>query len=72
MILTVYVKPSARKNELEWIDENTLKIAVTEVAEKGKANKAVLKMLAKELKVAPTSLELIRGKTARIKQIKVL
>jgi len=29
MILTVYVKPGARKESLEWIDEDTLKISVT-------------------------------------------
>lgn len=70
MILTVHVKPNARQESLEWIDEDTLKISVTAPPEKGKANKAVITLLAKELGVAKTTIELIRGSTARIKQFK--
>jgi len=71
MILTVYVKPGARKESLEWIDEDTLKISVTAPPEKGKANKAVIEALAEELGVAKSTIELIRGGTARIKQFKI-
>jgi len=71
MILTVHVKPNARQESLEWLDEDTLKISVTVPAEKGKANKAVIESLARELKVAKTTIELIRGGTTRIKQFKI-
>ena len=70
MILTVHVKPNARTASLEWIDEDTLKISVTVPPEKGKANKAVINALAKELKIAKTTIELIRGGTTHIKQFK--
>ena len=68
MILTVHVKPGARQNSLEWLDEDTVKISVTAPPEKGKANKAVIELLAEELGVAKSTIELIRGGTARMKQ----
>lgn len=71
MILTVYVKPNAHKEVLEWVDEDTLKISVTVPPEKGKANKAVIECLAQELHIAKSTIELIRGGTTRIKQFKI-
>ncbi|MBI4592203.1 DUF167 domain-containing protein [Candidatus Uhrbacteria bacterium] len=71
MIYTVHVKPGAHKEHLEWIDEDTLKISVTAPPEKGKANKAVIEALAQELGIAKSTIELIRGGTARIKQFKI-
>lgn len=68
LILTVYVKPSARRESLEWIDEDTLKVGVTAPPENGKANKAVIEALAQELGIAKSRIELIRGKTTKIKQ----
>lgn len=72
MILTVHVKPGARQESLQWMDEDTLKIAVTALAEKGRANKAVIEALAQELGVAKSTIELHRGATARIKQFNVV
>ncbi len=71
MILTAHVRPSARQNSIEWIDEDTCKISVSAPPEKGKANKAVTSLLANELKVSKSSIELVRGATARIKQFKI-
>lgn len=71
MILTIHVKPGARKESIEWIDEDTLKISVTAPPEKGKANKAVIEALAEELGIAKSTIELIQGSTARIKQFKI-
>ncbi|MBI4435775.1 DUF167 domain-containing protein [Candidatus Uhrbacteria bacterium] len=71
MILTVYVKPSARRPSVEWVDEDTIKVSVTAPPEKGKANKAVIEALAEELGIAKSTIELIRGGTARIKQFKI-
>ncbi|MEK7620553.1 MAG: DUF167 domain-containing protein [Patescibacteria group bacterium] len=71
MIITAHVKPGARQNSLEWLDEDTVKISVTVAPEKGKANKAVIELLAEELGVAKSTIELIRGGTARMKQFKI-
>jgi uncharacterized protein (TIGR00251 family) len=72
MILTVHVKPKSKKESLEWIDEDTIKMRVSAVAEKGKANERVIELIADELGVAKTRIRLIRGATARIKQIEVI
>ena len=71
MILTVHVKPGARRASLEWIDEDTLKVSVTAPPEKGKANQAVIEALAEELGIAKSKITLHRGATARIKQFKI-
>lgn len=71
MILTVHVKPGARRESLEWIDEDTLKVSVTAPPEKGKANQAVIEALASELGVAKSTIMLHRGAAARIKQFKI-
>lgn len=71
MIITVHVKPRARKNAIEWIDEETAKISVTVIAEKGKANDAVIEVLSEDLGVAKSLIEIVRGKTTRIKQVEI-
>lgn len=71
MILTVHVKPGARRESLEWIDEDTLKVSVTAPPEKGKANQAVVEALAQELGIAKSKIEFIRGKTTKIKQFRI-
>ncbi len=71
MIITVHVKPRARKNAIEWIDDETAKISVTAIAEKGKANDAVIEVLSDDLGVAKSLIEIVRGKTTRIKQVEI-
>ena len=72
MILTVHVKTRAAKDAIiSWLDQDTVKVAVKAAPEKGKANKAVLILLAQELKLPPTSLKIIRGTTSSLKQIEI-
>ncbi|MBO6668501.1 DUF167 family protein [Parvibaculum sp.] len=51
--------------------EPYLKLRVSAVAEKGKANDAVLKLLAKAWRVPRSSLSLLSGETGRIKVVKI-
>lgn len=71
MIVTVHVKPRSRKNTIEWIDDETAKISVTAIAEKGKANDAVIEVLSDDLDIAKSRIEIVRGKTTRIKQVEI-
>ncbi len=72
MILTVHVKPRAKKNVIDaWLDDTTLKVSVTAAPENGKANEAVLDLLADTLHVSPSSLKLVRGFTTRMKQVEI-
>lgn len=70
MEIAVRVTPKAARNAVVQ-DGETLRIYVTCVPEGGKANAAVLKLLAKSLGIAKSRLTLIRGKTARDKVFRV-
>ncbi|HHL21204.1 MAG TPA: DUF167 domain-containing protein [Aliiroseovarius sp.] len=64
--LAVRVTPKAARNRVEEA-EGGLRVHVTVVPEDGKANKAVVKLLAHALGVPKSRLELIRGATSRDK-----
>lgn len=64
--IVVKAVPKARLNKVVE-EEGGLKIYTTAAPENGKANAAVLKLLAKHLGVAKSKLKLIRGETARSK-----
>ena len=46
-----------------------LKAGITTAPEKGKANKDLIKMLAKELQIAKQNIELVSGATAHLKKL---
>ncbi|MEK9131129.1 MAG: DUF167 domain-containing protein [Patescibacteria group bacterium] len=71
MLLTVYVTPNAKKNEIKWLDEDTVKIKLTAPAVDGKANKALIIFLSDALDVPKSKIEIVRGLTARMKQVRV-
>ena len=48
-----------------------VRVRVTSAPERGKANREVVELLARELGVAPTSLEIIRGAGSRRKTIRI-
>lgn len=60
------VVPRAGRDAIEET-ESGLQVRVTAAPEDGKANRAVQKLLAKALGVAPSRLELVRGATSREK-----
>jgi len=71
MILTAHIKTRARMNEIVWLDEDTVKISVTAVPKNGEANEAIIALLSKELHISKSSIQLIRGTTAKIKQFEI-
>lgn len=52
--------------------QTQLTIYVTAVAEKGKANQAVIRLLAEHLQVPTSRLTILRGETSRTKVIGIL
>jgi uncharacterized protein YggU (UPF0235/DUF167 family) len=64
--IAVRVTPNAGREQVT-LDGSRFLIRVTVTPEDGKANKAVQKLLAKALGVAPTRLSLLRGAIARDK-----
>ena len=75
-LLYIKVSPNASREKVvgEVVDTDGkvwLSVRVTQPAEGGKANGALIKMLAKELGVAQKSLTIIKGETSRFKVVLV-
>jgi uncharacterized protein (TIGR00251 family) len=68
VVLPVRAQPGASKAGLRGEHRGALKVAVTQVAEKGKANEAVIETLAKELVLKRSQIELIAGSLQRDKR----
>lgn len=68
--ITVRVTPRASRNAVEETEAG-LRVSVTTVPEDGKANKAVVKLIADALGVAKSRLTLVRGTTARDKTFRL-
>ncbi len=49
-----------------------LKISITTAPEKGKANKAIIKLLAKTLDIAPSRIHILRGHTSPDKTVEII
>lgn len=69
--ISLRVVPGASRNEIKIEDDGTLKVRLQAPALEGKANKALLKFLAKQLNLPPRSLSLLSGDKARNKRILV-
>ena len=71
MLLEVKVQPRSNRNTVELIDQGMLRVRVTAAAEGGKANQAVVALLAKKLGVPRSSITIVRGATSRSKVLEV-
>ena len=67
VLLHVRVQPKARANAVKGWHGAALRVSVTAAPEDGKANRAVIKLLAETFDVAPSSINLVRGATSRDK-----
>lgn len=76
MRLRLKVAPKARRNAVGgWLDEpdgsKSLKVAVTAAPEDGKANAAVVALLAREWGVAKSAISVVSGATDRRKIVDI-
>jgi uncharacterized protein (TIGR00251 family) len=71
MLLKVYLQPRSSKNELVGPYRDGIKVRVTAAPVEGRANEALLRLLAKEFGVTPSSIEIIRGHRSREKIIRI-
>jgi len=74
--LTVRLTPGASRDGLEGFatladGECVLKARVTAVAEAGKANKALVALVAKSLRLPKSAISIISGETARKKILRI-
>jgi uncharacterized protein len=63
VVLPVRAQPGAAKNAIRGEQAGMLKVSVTQIAEKGKANKVLIDVLVKGLGLNRSQIELIAGET---------
>lgn len=68
VVLPVHAQPGARSGSLRGEHDGSLKVSVTQVAEKGKTNKSITALLSKTLHVRKSQIELISGATSSQKK----
>lgn len=71
MRVVVRVKPGSSKGPLVESDEEGLVVFVREKAIDGAANDGVVKLLADHFDVPKSRVRVVRGHTARIKQVEI-
>ncbi len=69
--LNITVAPAASRNQIKGIYGNTIKIAVTAPPEHGKANSAIIDILADALYVKKQSITITAGLSSRRKSVQI-
>lgn len=69
--LRLRVKPGARKTAIVGIHGGALKVSVAAAPEKGKANRAVVKLLAEALGLPPSAVTITSGETSQDKAAEI-
>lgn len=69
--LRLRVAPKAARARIMGEHAGALKVAVTEAPERGKANAAVIELLAQELGVPKKNISIVSGETAQDKVVEI-
>lgn len=77
IIVAVRLTPGARANQITGVDIGAdgapfLKARVRAVPEKGKANTALVTLMAKWFGVPKSTIEIVAGTTSRLKQVAII
>ena len=70
-MLPVKAQPGARRNGIVGEHAGSLKVAVTQAPEKGKANEAIIEVLADQLELKRNQFQLVSGVTSPQKRFLV-
>ena len=68
VVISVRARGGARKETLATGPDGRLKISVSRAPERGKANQAIIAMLARRLNLKKSAIELLTGRTASQKR----
>jgi len=71
IVLRVYIQPKSSKNEIVGAYRDGIKIRVTAPPSEGKANKTLIKFLAKELRIPESNIEILKGHHSREKRLRI-
>ena len=71
VVLPVKAMAGSKRDGLRGEQDGALKVSVVQVAEKGKANKALINLLAKTLKLRKSQIEIVAGATVSQKRFMI-
>ena len=71
MELEIRVQPKAKRNVIEVSDAGDVTVRVTAAPDGGKANDAVISLLAKRLRLPQRGVEIVRGHRSRKKLVRM-
>jgi uncharacterized protein len=71
MILSIKARPNSHPVGIEKESEERWIVRIKESPENGKANEAVIKLVAKELKIPKSKIKILKGNTSREKLLKI-
>ncbi|MBD3281935.1 YggU family protein [Candidatus Uhrbacteria bacterium] len=71
MLMSVKIIPNAKQTEVVGWEGKVLKIRIAAPATEGKANKELLRFVAKLCDCAPSEVEILKGQTAKQKILDV-
>jgi uncharacterized protein (TIGR00251 family) len=69
--LWVTVKPQSKKSEVKKISAGEYAVSVNAPAREGKANEAVIELLADYFSIPKSTIRIVRGQTVRRKLIEI-
>jgi len=71
MKIFVKVKPKAREEKVEKVDDVNFRVSVKQSPEKGKANLATIRALADYFNISQSKISIVSGSTSRLKIIEI-
>lgn len=71
VIVLVRAQAAARQNAIRGEQNGAIKVSVTQAPEQGKANKAIIQVLADRLSLRRSQIQLVSGETSSQKQFLV-
>jgi uncharacterized protein (TIGR00251 family) len=76
IVVSIRMTPKSSRDEVEGVTvlsdgRSVMKVRVRAVPDKGAANQALLALLAKALGVPKSSVEIVSGATARLKEVRI-
>ena len=72
MKIFVRVKANKKEDKVEQTDEKNYQVLVKAPAKEGKANEAVVKILAAHFKVPKSNIEIVSGLKSKMKVVEVI
>jgi uncharacterized protein (TIGR00251 family) len=71
IFIKIYLQPKSSRNEVMGPYRDGIKVKVTALPVEGKANEALVRLLAKELRIPASNIQILKGHHSREKTLKI-